>query len=698
MATLTVREIRNVALIGHGGSGKTSVAEAMLYTAGALERMGSVAGGNTVMDFEAEEIHRKITIDTSVAFCVWKDTKLDIIDTPGFINFIEETHESLKAADGAVLVASGVDGVKAEALKIYEYASELEVPVIAFINEMDKDMADFSGTLEEIERSFGKEAIPLQVPIGSGQTLRGLVDVIRMKACFYDNGKSPRPGEIPGEMQAEIGKYRKKLVEKICETDDNLLSIYLDGGEIEEDEIINGVKTGSISGQFIPVLAGSAIRTIGIDKLMDAVLLCLPSPAEHAKVAPITAKNAKTGEAETLEPIADAPFSAYVFKTIADPFTGRLSFFRVYSGKVGTDSNVLNTSRGAKERVGQVFYPFGKKQVNAQTLGPGEIGVVAKLKETNTGDTLSDESHPSRYEKVRLAGPVISYAIASKSKGDEEKISNALHKMLEEDQALHFHRDEETKEMILSGMGQLHLEVIIEKLKRKFGVEVEMKIPKVPYRETIAGTAKVQGKYKKQSGGKGQYGDCWIEVKPLPRGRGFEFIDGIVGGAIPRNYIPAVEKGIVETLREGILAGHPMIDISVTLFDGSYHTVDSSEMAFKIAGSMAIKKAAMEAKPVLLEPIMKVVITVPEETLGSVIGDLNARRGKVHSMEQSGHKQRVTAHVPMSEMLTYANQLQGLTAGRGIYTMEFFDYEQVSPNIAQKIMAEAEEAKRKKEE
>ncbi|MDA8089179.1 MAG: elongation factor G [Nitrospiraceae bacterium] len=697
MATLTVREIRNVALIGHGGSGKTSIAEAMLFTAGAVDRMGSVPNGNTVMDFEAEEIHRKFSIDTSVAFCNWKNTKLDLIDTPGFINFIEETHESLKAADGAILVASGVDGVKAEGLKICEYAAELELPMIAFINEMDKDMADFAGALEDIERCFGREAIPLVVPIGSGQALRGLVDVVEMKAYMYNNGKAPGSVAIPPEMEEEIAGYRKKLVEKICESDDNLLSIYLDGGEIEQEEIINGIKIGCATRQFIPVLAGSAVRAMGMDKLMDAALMCLPSPEEHARVTPITAKNSKTGETETLQPSADAPFSAYVFKTIADPFTGRLSFFRVYSGKVGTDSNVLNTSSGAKERIGQVFYPFGKKQVNAQVLGPGEIGVVAKLKETNTGDTLSDEAHPAQYEKVRLAEPVISYAIASKSKGDEEKVSNALHKILEEDQALHFHRDEETKEMILSGMGQLHLEVVLEKLKRKFGVEVEMKTPKIPYRETITGTAKVQGKYKKQSGGKGQYGDCWIDIKPLPRGSGFEFIDAIVGGAIPRNYIPAVEKGIVETLKGGLLAGCPMIDLSVTLFDGSYHTVDSSEMAFKIAGSMAIKKAAMEAKPILLEPVMKVTVTAPEETLGAVIGDLNARRGKVHGMEQSGHNQRVTAYVPMAEMLTYANQLQGLTAGRGMYTMEFLNYEQAPGHLAQKIAAEAEE-KRKKEE
>ncbi len=696
MANFAVQAIRNVVLIGHGGSGKTSLAEAMLFTAGAVDRMGSAQDGTTIMDFEPEEISRKATIGTSVAFCNWKGNRFNLIDTPGFINFIEETHAGMRAADGAIMVASAVHGIKAEAEKLCEYASEFELPMMVFVSEMDKDLADFPKTLEEIERSFRKEAIPLDIPIGSGASFKGLVDLIEMKASIYENGKASE-APMPSGMDAEIQKYRKKLVEKIAESDDNLLSIYLDGGEITKEEIINGVKTGSITGQFIPVAAGSSVKNIGADRLMDAIVLCLPSPEERAKVSPPEGKNAKTGEPEKRLPEVSAPLSAYVFKTVADPFTGRLSIFRVYSGSISSDSSAFNAATGARERVGQLFYPFGKKQVPVQGLGPGEIGVVAKLKETNTGDTLSDEAHPILFEKVKLAEPLISYAIASKSKGDEEKVSSGLHKILEEDPALQFHRDEETKEMILSGMGQLHLEVALEKLKRKFGVDVEMKTPKIPYRETVTGASRVQGRYKKQSGGRGQYGDCWIEVKPRPRGAGFEFIDAVVGGAIPRNYIPAVEKGILETLKEGIIAGYPMIDLSITLFDGSFHPVDSSEMAFKIAGSMAIKKGATEAKPVLLEPIMKVNIIVPEETLGAVIGDLNAKRGKVQGMEQSGNNQKIAALVPMSEMLTYANQLQSLTAGRGLYTMQFSHYEQVPNHLAQKIIADAE-AKRKKEE
>ncbi|MDA8389062.1 MAG: elongation factor G [Nitrospiraceae bacterium] len=698
MANVAPQTIRNVVLIGHGGSGKTSLAEAMLFTAGAVDRMGSIQDGTTVMDFEPEEIARKATIGTSVAFCDWKGSRLNLIDTPGFINFIEEAHAGMRAADGAVMVAGGVHGIKAEAEKLYEFVAEFDLPMIVFVGEMEKDLADFEKALEEIERSFRKEAIPLQLPIGAGASFEGLVDLIEMKAYIHENGKAGVSEiEIPSGMSAQIEKYRKKLIEKIVESDDNLLSIYLDGGEIDKVDIINGVKIGSITRQFIPVTAGSAVKNIGADMLMDAIVLCLPSPEERAKVSPAEGKNPKTGETETRLPDRASPFSAYVFKTIADPFTGRLSIFRVYSGTISSDSNVFNAATGTKERVGQVFHLFGKKHTPVQGLGPGEIGVVAKLKDTNTGDTLSDEAHPLLFAKVRTAEPIISYAIESKSKGDEEKISSGLHKILEEDPALQFHRDEETKEMIISGMGQLHLEVALEKLKRKFGADVQMKTPKIPYRETITATAKVQGRYKKQSGGRGQYGDCWIEVKPRPRGQGFEFIDAIVGGSIPRNYIPAVEKGIVETLREGIIAGYPMIDLSITLFDGSYHPVDSSEMAFKIAGSMAIKKAATEARPVMLEPIMKVNITVPEETLGAVIGDLNAKRGKVQGMEQSGACQKITALVPMAEMLTYANQLQSLTAGRGLYTMQFSHYEQVPGHLTQKIVAESE-AKKKKED
>jgi len=684
--------LRNVALVAHGGAGKTTLAEAMLFDAGSIDRLGSIEAGTTTFDFEPEEIARKITLSTAVGFANWKGTRINLIDTPGFINFIEEAHGSLRAADGAILVLDPIAGVKPESEKVYGYAEEFEIPVLAFVNKMDKENADFASAVQAIEKTLRKEAIPLTIPIGSGPGLSGIIDLIEMKAYAYEGGK-PREIPLPGELSDEMEKYRKKLIEKIAESDDNLLLIYLEGGEIKKEEIINGLKVGTVSRAFIPVCAGSAVRNIGIDKLMDAILTALPSPDEFAKVRPIKGKNAKTGEEAEREPDEKAPFSAYVFKTISDPFAGRLSIFRVYSGTISGDSTVLNSTRGTKERVGQILYLLGKKHIPAQKLGPGEIGVVAKLKETNTGDTLSDEANPIVFDKVKLSEPIISYAIASKSKGDEDKISSGLHKIGEEDPTIRFHREEETKEMLLSGMGQLHLEVALEKLKRKFGVEVEMKSPKIPYRETITGTARVQGRYKKQSGGRGQYGDCWIEVRPLQRGKGFEFLDKIVGGAIPRNYIPAVEKGIVEALHNGIIAGYPMVDISVTLFDGSYHQVDSSEMAFKVAGSMAIKKAAVDAKPVLLEPIMKVEIITPEEALGSVIGDLNSKRGKVQGMEQAASNQKVTALVPMSEMLVYANQLHSLTAGRGMYSMEFSHYEQVPAHIAQKIIAERQEEK-----
>ncbi|MDA8169793.1 MAG: elongation factor G [Nitrospiraceae bacterium] len=697
MANFAVQAIRNLAVIAHGGAGKTSLIEAMLYDAGSTDRMGSIQDGTTVMDFEPEEIERKATLGTSAAFCQWKGSRLNIIDTPGLINFMEETHESLRAADGAVLLISPLSGVKAETEKVLGFANEFGIPVLAFMNKMDKESADFPKTIEGMEKAFGREIIPLQVPIGAGATFSGFVDLIEMKAYIYGNGK-PRETEIPSEAAADVEKYRKKLVEKIAEADDNLLSIYLEGGEIKKEEIINGVKTGSITRSFIPVIVGSAVRNIGVDRLMDMVILTLPSPDEIVKVAPIKGKDPKTGHEAERPPDEKSPFSAYVFKTVADPFAGRLSFFRIYSGVLSSDSQVYNSSRGVKERIGQISYLMGKKHIPAQKLGPGEIGMVAKLKETFTGDTLCDEAQPIVFEKVKLMEPIISYAIASKGKGDEDKVSSGLHRILEEDATLNFHRDEETREMILSGMGQLHLEVALERLKRKFGADVEMKTPKIPYRETITGSTKVQGRYKKQSGGRGQYGDCWIEVRPLKRGSGFEFIDKIVGGAIPRNYIPAVEKGVADALHEGVLAGFPVVDVSVTLFDGSFHPVDSSEMAFKIAGSMAIKKAALEARPVLLEPIMKCTIVTPEEALGAVIGDLNAKRGKVQGMEQSGANQKITALVPMSEMLAYGNQLQSLTAGRGIYTMEFSHYEQMPPHLAQKVIAERQAERKEKEE
>ncbi len=693
MAKLDAGSIRNVAIIAHSGAGKTSLTEAVLFNAGAVDRMGSVEAGNTVMDYEPEETSRKISIASAVAFCDWKDTRVNLIDTPGFINFIEDTRGSLRVSDGAVVIVSALSGVKAETEKIWKFACEFEIPRIVFINKLDKETANFYRAVGELEKSFEAEAIPLQIPIGEGEGFKGIVDLLTMKAYVYENGKASET-EILDDIKGTADEYRKKLVEKIAESDDALLEKYLEGGDISNDEIVKGIKEGSLTRRFIPVVCGSATMNIGISQLLDAVLLCLPSPGEMSRISPVRGKNPKEGKEVERKPVETDPLTAYVFKTIADPYAGKLSLFRVYAGVLKADSTVLNANTGAKERIGQVFHLIGKKQAPVQSVGPGDIAAVVKLKDTNVGDTLCEEHHPLVLEKVRFAESLISYAIAPKTKGDEDKVSVGLHRILEEDPTLHYTRDEESKELILSGMGQVHLEVALEKLKRKFGVEVVMKMPKIPYRETIKAAAKAQGRYKKQSGGRGQFGDCWIEIEPTPRGGGYHFFDKIVGGVIPQQYRPAVEKGIVETMKEGVIAGYQVVDMKATLYDGSYHSVDSSEMAFKIAGSMALKKAFQDAKPVLLEPIMRVEVVTPEDTLGAVIGDLNSRRGKVQGVEpQAGGNQKVNALVPMAEMLTYANQLQGMTSGRGLYSMEFSHYEEVPSHITQKIIAERQKQK-----
>ncbi|MBI5633370.1 MAG: elongation factor G [Nitrospirae bacterium] len=696
MANFEVGNIRNVALIAHSGAGKTSLAEAMLFSSGMTDRLGNVQDGTTVTDFEPEEIDRKISITSSLAFCNWNKYRINIVDTPGFINFIEDTKGCLRVVDGAVILVSAISGVKAETERVWKYACEYEIPRIVFINKMDKDTANFERALDEVQKSFETEPVPLQIPIGSGDSFTGIIDLVQMKA-FIQSGNKITEQDIPADLMDETEKYRKKLVEKIAESDDALLERYLEGIEPTPDEILGGIKEGSLSRKYIPVSCGAATRNIGTSNLLDTIALCLPSPVEMATIAPISGKNPKDGGLIFRKPSETEPMSAFIFKTIADPYAGKLSLFRVYSGTLKADSAVYNATADTRERVGQVFYLQGKKHVPVQTLGAGEIAVVAKLKETNTGDTLCDEAKPVIFDKVKFANPIISYAIAPKSKGDEEKVSVALHKVLEEDPTLRFSRDEESKEMLISGMGQVHIQVMLDRLKRRFGVEIEMKAPKIPYRETIHGSAKVQGKYKKQSGGKGQYGDCHITVEPLPRGSGFEFVDKIVGGSIPRQYIPAVEKGVIEAMHDGVIAGYQTVDLRVTLTDGSYHTVDSSEMAFKIAGSMAIKKAVQEAKPVLLEPMMKTEITIPEESLGAIIGDLNSKRGKVQGVEpQAGGNQKINALVPMAEMLTYANQLHGLTSGRGLYSMEFSHYDEVPAHLAQKIIAERQALKQEK--
>jgi elongation factor G len=662
----------------------------MLFAAGAVDLQGNVDAGTSVFMHEPEELARKITITAALGYLDWKGVRINVIDTPGYINFLEETRGTLRAVDGAILIVSAISGVKAETEKIYKFACDYEIPRVAFVSKLDKERADFFRAVGDMEKYFCKGALVLQLPIGLENDFTGVVDLIRMKALSFaaDGSGKMEEKDIPAAMKDEAAAYRKKMVEQIAETEDSLLEKYLDKGELSQEEIIKGLKHGTLAGGLLPVLCGSPVKNIGIQPLLDALILCLPSPVERAAIVPIKGTDPKHNKEVTRKPQHDEALSALVFKTIIDPFAGKLSLVRVFSGTLKADTTVYNSIRQAKEKVGTLFLIQGKKQVPVQQLEAGQMGAIAKLKETLTGDTLCLDAQPIVIDFAKFPDPVMSFAIEPKSRGDEDKVSAGIHKLLDEDPTLRFAFDEQTKEMVLSGMGQVHLEVTIEKLKRKFGVDVTMKTPKVPYKETIRAKAQAQGKYKKQTGGHGQYGDAWLEVEPLPRGSGFEFVDKIVGGVIPRQYIPAVEKGVVEAMHEGYLAGYPLVDVRVTLTDGSYHTVDSSEMAFKIAASMGFKKAVEAAKPVLLEPIMSVEVVTPDDTLGAVIGDLNSRRGKVQGVVPQANGQTIKALVPMSEMLTYAPTLNSLTSGRGMYTMEFYGYEDVPSHLAQKIVQE----------
>ncbi len=697
MKDYAVENTRNVVIVSHGGAGKTILTEAMLFAAGATDRMGRVEEGNTVTDFEPEEINRKSSISSAAAFCEWGGNKITLIDTPGYINFLEDAKACVRAADGAVVIMSPISGIKAETEKVWEYLNEFGLPRIIFVAKMDKERADIETVLKECGKGFCREATPVQIPIGSEGSFKGVIDLLKMKAYVTDEGGKTKETDIPADMKAKADEFRGRMIEKIAESDDALIEKYLETGELSQEEIAAGLRKGCIAGKVTPLLCGAPPKGVGVPQLLDMIAAALPNPVEKAETAPIKVKDARGAEA-VLKTDKNGPLAAVVFKTIADPFAGKLSLFRVISGQLKSDSTVFNANKEKEERIGQVFYLMGKKQVPAQVIKAGEIAAIAKLKDTVTGDTLCDKAHPYIAEPIKYQEPVMAFAIEAKNKGEEDKISNGLHRLLEEDPTLKFQRDEQTKEMILSGMGQLHLEITLERLKRKFGTEVVMKTPKIPYKETIKGKTKIQGKYKKQSGGRGQYGDTWIEIEPMGRGAGFEFVDKIVGGAIPRQYIPAVEKGIVEAMHEGVIAGYPVVDIRVTLYDGSYHDVDSSEMAFKIAGSMGFKKGVLECRPALLEPIMDVTIVVPEDTMGNVIGDLNSRRGKVQGMASSGSNQKVTGQVPMAEMLNYAPTLNSLTSGRGMYTMSFSHYEEVPAHLAQKVIDESKKAQAEKEE
>ncbi len=678
--------IRNVGIFSHGGEGKTSIVEAMLFLAGENTRLGSVDDGTSLMDYEPEEIDRKVTISSSLACFEWGKNKINLLDTPGDDNFISDAKLCMRVVDGAIIVVSSVSGVKVQTEKVWEYANEYAAPVGLFINKLDRERADFGRTIEDIQKNFAdKTVLVIQVPMGKEEDFKGIIDLLSMKAYMYKNDLSGGFDivDVPAEYLNEAKKYREKLVETAIEMDDELMERYLNGDEIKDTEVEHCLRAGIWARKIAPVMCGSAAKNIGINKVLDDIVKYFPPPTYRKEVEGI---NVKTGEKMMRETVANQPFSAFVFKTFTDPFAGKLTLFRVYSGELHPDMTVLNATKDEKERIGQIFYLVGKKQKPAGFAGVGDIAVVAKLKETGTGDTLCDEKSPILYKSVKLASPVISFSLQPKAKGDEDKLNTSLARLIEEDQTIKYSRDEQTKEFLLSGMGQVHIEVIVEKMKRKFGVEVELKEPKVPYKETIKGTTKVQGKYKKQSGGKGQYGDTWLEMGPLPRGSGFEFIDKVVGGSVPRQYIPAVEKGIVEAMNQGMLAGYPVVDFRVALYDGSYHDVDSSEMAFKIAASMGFKKGLEQCRPVLLEPIMKIEVIVPDENMGDIMGDMNSRRGKIIGVESRGNNQVVKATVPMAEILRYAPDLRSMTGGRGTFTMEFDHYEEVPGQIAEKII------------
>ena len=688
MKPYTSENLRNVAIIAHGGAGKTSLAEAMLFNGGSTDRLGSVDAGTSVLDSEPEEIKRKITLTSAVHHFDWQGKHVNVIDTPGYANFIVDTKACLWVAGGAVVIVSAISGVKVQTEAVWKYADEFEVPRIVFISKLDRERADFSRAVGEMETVFDCYPLVLQLPIGKEEDFVGVVDLVTMKALRYGNDQSGKftVEDIPDHLQAEAEAAREAMIERVVEADDDLMEKYLGGENIAVEDIYRATHEGSMTGKFVPVVCGSALKNIGIQPLMDLICTCLPSPLERpAQMAEMLADDEK----QELVPDPDAPFSAIVFKTISDPFTGQLSLFRVYSGTLTSDSSCFNSTRDRKERIGQLLKLEGNKQIQIDKCGPGDIVAVAKLKETVTWDTLCSEKTPMRLKGLELPAPMISFSLRPKSKGDEEKLGSALQRLMAEDPTITIVRNEETKELVISGMGQVHVEVTVDRIKRKFGVEVELDAPKVPYKETIKGTVSIQGRHKKQSGGRGQFGDVWLKIEPLPKGSGYEFDNKIVGGVVPRQYIPAVDKGVQEAMDGGVLAGYPVVDLKVSLFDGSYHTVDSSEMAFKIAGSMAFKKGVVEAKPVLLEPIMLMDINVPNDNMGDIIGDLNSRRGKVNGVEPMANSQLIKAQVPMSEVLKYAPDLRSMTGGRGMFTMEFSHYEEVPSHLTAKIVAAA---------
>ena len=691
-----VKLVRSIAVAGQGGVGKTSLADALVFAAGGATRIGRVDDGSSLFDFEPEEIRRKTTLTSALCSVSWKKHEITLVDTPGYANFLPDALNCLRACTGVIFtLAPSAGELRVEAEALWARAAELRLPVIAFITRMDRERASADDAVDDLQKILGARPVLVQYPIGTADDFRGIVDLLSMRALIGQADGSLKEEDIPAEVRDEAHAARERMIELAAEATDELTEKYLEHGTLSNDETVAALREGTLARRFVPVLCGAASTAIGMQPLLDAVVTYLGSAAD---LGPLQGVDAKIKEPIERAPETTEPFSGLVFKTIVDPFAGKLSVFRVLSGNVHADSTVLNVNKDSKERLGHLFKLAGKKQTQVSHAVAGEIVAVAKLKDTATGDSLADEKAPILYPGFTLPPPAISFAVAPKSKGDEEKATQALGRMMEEDPSLEMHRDPQTHELILSGVGQLHIEVVIERLKRKYGAEVELRAPKVPYKETIKGRAESQGKLKKQSGGRGQYGDTWLRVEPLPRGAGFEFVDEIVGGVVPRQYIPAVEKGIREALLEGILAGYPVADVRVTLYDGSYHEVDSSEMAFKIAASLGFKAAVAKAKPILLEPIMSMEVSVPDDAMGDVIGDINSRRGKVLGVDPKPGGQIIRSQVPMSEVLKYSPDLRSMTSGRGSFTMAFSHYEEVPAHLAEKVIKEAEATKAAKHE
>ncbi len=687
MKVYDAQSLRNVALVGHSGAGKTQLVSTLLFDAGAVNRLGRVDDGTTVTDYDEEEIARKHTLSSSLAYAEWNKTKINFIDTPGMANFLSDARAALRVVDAALVVVDAVAGVEVSTEKIWEVAEELQVPRLVVLNRLDRERASLDRSLESLRAIFGRTVVPLHLPIGEEKAFGGVIDLVGMKAWTFatDGSGKASEGAIPPDLAGAAQTAREALVEMVAEADDTLMEKFFDAGTLTQDELVTGLKRGINAGRLFPLLCASAGANVGMQPLLDAIVAFVPSPAER----PFKAKDAQGSDDVEIEAAESAPAAAFVWKTVADPFAGRITLFRVIAGSIKSDSTVQNVTRETPERLGHVVLLQGKTQTNVPEIKAGDIGAVAKLKETLTSDVLAEKGVSFAVPPIKFPDPVISYAIEPKSRGDEEKISTALHRLREEDPTISYSRDQQTKELLLAGQGQSHIEVTVAKLKRRFGVEVNLKLPRIPYRETITAATEAHGRHKKQTGGHGQFGDCKVKFEPLPRGKDFEFVDDIFGGSIPRQYIPAVEKGIQDARLRGFLAGYPMVDFRATVFDGSFHAVDSNELSFKMAGSLAFKDGMSRARPTLLEPIMDVEVYAPSDYAGDLMGDLNSRRGRIGGMDTRGASTIIRAKVPMSEMLTYEQHLTSATGGRGSYHMEFSHYEEVPPHLHGKIIAAA---------